>query len=347
MFPVNNGSYLTVMKNAPPSVSVVIPTFNRAACLLNAIESALIQTYRNKEIIVVDDGSTDNTKEKLKPYLGQIRYHYQENRGASAAQNRGIELAEGEWIAILASDDTWLPNKLESQIKGIDIMGREFGVCFTNSFFVGDPRGIITAFQEAVFQPRTEFGVLEEPVRWILAPHPILFFQSILVKRALMVENNGFDEKMIVAEDTDLLFRLSRKTKFCFVNHALVNVNREPGRADRLSVINWTADARSFVSHEIMYQKWVCLLEGAADVVLQKIIADLLMKLYYRWAIVSVKSLKWSNFFQSVGKLKLSEKSYANIYLNIICMVWLGGIQKIASMARIFLEKQVGPHGHA
>src|SRR5215831_7640198 len=104
-----------VMQNHSPSVSVVIPTFNRGCLVVRAIQSVLNQTYQDYEIIVVDDGSTDNTREKLRPYLGHIQYYYQENRGASSAQNEGIQLAKGEWISILGSDDTWLPNKLQSQ----------------------------------------------------------------------------------------------------------------------------------------------------------------------------------------------------------------------------------------
>ncbi|MBM2835200.1 MAG: glycosyl transferase [Candidatus Brocadiaceae bacterium] len=94
-------------------VSVVIPTYNRAPYVIMAIESVLAQSYQDYEIIVVDDGSTDGTRDVLEPYRDRIRYMYQDNKGVSAARNTGIQESRGEWIAFLDSDDEWLPNKLE------------------------------------------------------------------------------------------------------------------------------------------------------------------------------------------------------------------------------------------
>ena len=96
-----------------PTISVIIPTFNRSKLVVNAIDSVLNQTYKDYEIIVVDVGSTDDTRESLKPYMHRIRYVCQANLGASAARNRGIQLARGKWISILDSEDLWLPTKLE------------------------------------------------------------------------------------------------------------------------------------------------------------------------------------------------------------------------------------------
>ena len=97
-------------------VSVVIPSFNYANFVVDAVESALQQTYRALEIIVVDDGSTDDTRQRLKPYADRIHYVYQNNRGLSAARNTGIRLANGEWIALLDSDDLWHRQKTEVQL---------------------------------------------------------------------------------------------------------------------------------------------------------------------------------------------------------------------------------------
>src|SRR6056297_1237246 len=101
-----------------PKISVVIPTYNRAKFITTAINSVLDQTYRDFEIIVVDDGSTDQTQEKLESYGGRITNHsYTPNRGVSYARNRGIELARGEYIAFLDSDDYWKPEKLQKQFE--------------------------------------------------------------------------------------------------------------------------------------------------------------------------------------------------------------------------------------
>src|SRR6056297_2743784 len=98
-------------------ISVIIPTYNRGHIITRAIDSALRQTYRDFEIIVIDDGSTDNTRTVLEPYQDQIKYFYQENRGVTEARNKGIKESYGEFIAFLDSDDYWLPEKLEMQMN--------------------------------------------------------------------------------------------------------------------------------------------------------------------------------------------------------------------------------------
>jgi glycosyltransferase involved in cell wall biosynthesis len=101
-----------------PTVSVIIPTYNRANYICEAIDSILAQTYADYEIIVVDDGSTDGTRQALQRWIddGTICYYYQENRGESAARNHGIRKARGQYIAFLDSDDLFLPTKFEKQV---------------------------------------------------------------------------------------------------------------------------------------------------------------------------------------------------------------------------------------
>src|SRR5215470_7379907 len=103
-----------------PKVSVVIPTYNRAAKVQKGIRSALAQTFSDLEVIVVDDGSADDTGKVLAEAFGdRIRYCYQSNQGASAARNKGITEARGEWIAFLDSDDEWEHDKLEWQFQAL------------------------------------------------------------------------------------------------------------------------------------------------------------------------------------------------------------------------------------
>jgi glycosyltransferase involved in cell wall biosynthesis len=96
---------------------VVVPTFNYGHFVAQAVESVLAQTYRNVEVLVVDDGSTDQTAQALAPYEGRIRYIYQQNQGLSAARNTGIRAARGNWVALLDADDLWHPLKLEMQTR--------------------------------------------------------------------------------------------------------------------------------------------------------------------------------------------------------------------------------------
>jgi glycosyltransferase involved in cell wall biosynthesis len=104
-------------RSSVPKVSVVIPTYNCSSYLKEAVDSVLNQTYRNYEVLVVDDGSSDGTRCTLEPYLDTINYIYQENRGAPAARNTGIRAATGEFIALLDADDVWLPEKLQLQME--------------------------------------------------------------------------------------------------------------------------------------------------------------------------------------------------------------------------------------
>ena len=126
------------------SVSVIIPTYNRAHYLGEAIESILNQDIRDCriEIIVVDDGSTDNTKEVLEKFGNSIRYIYQDNRGAGPARNRGIDEATGEWVSFLDSDDRWLPGKLTLQFQVLDAFPAYNAI--HSEFQIFDEIGILT-----------------------------------------------------------------------------------------------------------------------------------------------------------------------------------------------------------
>ena len=123
-----------------PKVSVVIPTYNRAAKVQDAIESVLAQTFSDLEVIVVDDGSSDDTGKVLSEAFGdRIRYYAQANQGASVARNKGIAEARGEWIAFLDSDDLWEKDKLEWQFKALERFGPQCGGCYTDVRFFNHP----------------------------------------------------------------------------------------------------------------------------------------------------------------------------------------------------------------
>jgi glycosyltransferase involved in cell wall biosynthesis len=118
--------------NFKPLVNVIIPTYNRAHLICKAIDSVLSQTYRNYEIIVIDDGSTDNTTDVLEKYKDKITYIYQENKGPGDARNRGINEARGKYLAFIDSDDTWFDYKLELQVT---IMEKLLDISFLFSDF--------------------------------------------------------------------------------------------------------------------------------------------------------------------------------------------------------------------
>jgi glycosyltransferase involved in cell wall biosynthesis len=212
-------------------VSVVIPTYNRSAQVLRALDCVFAQTAPVHEVIVVDDGSTDGTAENIQSQHGlRVRVVRQHNRGVSAARNRGICEARGEWVAFLDSDDIWLSTKIQDQLHAIAVTDDRAGLCFTDNFFEGDANRKLSRFEEVGFHASAQFGVLDEPPKLILQNREPLFTSSVMVRRSLFEDIPGFDEGMSIGEDTDLFFRLSFRTSFCYVARTLVGIDRTPTR---------------------------------------------------------------------------------------------------------------------
>jgi glycosyltransferase involved in cell wall biosynthesis len=208
-------------------ISVIIPALNRAMYVSRAIDSVLAQKYTDYEIIVVDDGSTDDTRKVLAPYLDTIHYIYEPNRGVSAARNTGIRSAQGEWIAFLDSDDRWLPTKLQRQMECIRDTGAD--VCFTRS----DPgEDYLRPIRADGVKTSTPAGhrLAQDPLRLLLLESGGLFVQTMLIERDLLQRIGGFDESLRVAEDTRLIYTLAFLVPFGFVDEPLVVVERSGAR---------------------------------------------------------------------------------------------------------------------
>ena len=151
-----------------PFVSVVIPTFNRARQVQAALKSVLAQTYREFEAIVVDDGSTDGTGDAIQELISngakQVRYFFQPNQGQSAARNKGTDEARGEWVAFLDSDDVWLPEKLEWQVRAIEQFQGKCCACITDARLVDNLGMDTTAFRESGKHYQETLGMDSEAV---------------------------------------------------------------------------------------------------------------------------------------------------------------------------------------
>jgi len=204
-----------------PKVSVIMPTYNRAETLPDALESLLAQTYLDFEVIVVDDGSTDNTRAVVEEYCkkdSRIIYYYQENKERSAARNQGIRLSRGEYIAFLDSDDVYLPEKLEKQVAILDsVRDSDFVYCYYklmdrtgNPVESGDSPAY--ALSGNIYPEILRFTGVN-----IKTP-------SVMVRKKLFEKIGGFDEKMKVCEDLDLWRRAARFTRIEQVQEALIAV---------------------------------------------------------------------------------------------------------------------------
>ncbi len=228
---------------------------------------------------------------------------YQKNQGASAARNRGIQLAKGRWISVLDSDDLWLPRKLETQLKTVANLGETYGACFTDCEFFGNDHAITSAFEQAGLSKELRVGTLAEPFKIILARYPAIYVQSLLVLRDLMEQLTAFDEQLVVGEDTDLLFRLAFKTRFCFVNEALVRIDRTASRGVGLMELFSKSDDRAFSSMEHAFQKWLCLPENMKPE-LRRTLKERLKLLYYDWLVTKLYRFRYVKAFEIAGRIK-------------------------------------------
>ena len=175
-------------------VSAIIPTYNRAALVTEAVDSVLAQTYQNVEVIVVDDGSTDGTQERLAQYGDKIRVIYQQNAGPSAARNLGIASATGSLIAFLDSDDLWLPTKLERQVTLLEQSGHSVSCCLCNISMRWQEREL-GSFEIASLNPPLVEGLWLNADE-VLATRFLLFNQGIIVRREVLERIGGFDESL-------------------------------------------------------------------------------------------------------------------------------------------------------
>jgi glycosyltransferase involved in cell wall biosynthesis len=212
------------------SISVVIPTYNRAELVLRALRSVFTQTCPAEQVIVVDDGSTDDTGPLVRIQFGSVDYLPQQNRGVSAARNRGIEVATGEWIALLDSDDEWLPEKLERQMACLE-QEPDYRLCHTDEIWVRRGRRV---------NPRRKHA---KQGGWIFRdclPLCAISPSSVLIHRSVFDEVGRFDETLPACEDYDLWLRVCSRWPVLFVPERLVV--KHGGHEDQLSRRVWGLD---------------------------------------------------------------------------------------------------------
>jgi glycosyltransferase involved in cell wall biosynthesis len=196
------------------AVSAVIPTYNRASYLPQAIDSVLRQTHRVREIIVVDDGSTDDTRQVAASYGDLVRYVWRENGGEAAARNTGVQAATQEWVAFLDSDDMWLPQKIEAQAEALRAYP-DAGLCYCEDG-QPDPAGRFEG-NAHILPPRPR-----ETMYRLLLERSMVGISTIVVRRSLLLQTEPFDTALHWGVDWELIARLARLTDFVEVDQTLV-----------------------------------------------------------------------------------------------------------------------------
>lgn len=220
-----------------PRVSVIIPTYNRENYVVKALDSVLNQKFKDYEIIVVDDGSTDDTKKiVINKYGHRLRYIYQENSGVSAARNTGIKVAKGEWLAFLDSDDEWMPDYLLTQVE---TAVQNPGICMqaTNIIIMessGEAHSNFFNNGTLLEFKGKDYLLFKEPFS-LIVKHAAMAVGSLIILREAVIKAGLFDEGLTLCEDLDLTARVALQGPFGIIKKILVIAYRRNETTENLT----------------------------------------------------------------------------------------------------------------
>ena len=206
-----------------PLISVIIPVYNRGYMLKHAIDSVLAQDFKNFELIISDDGSTDNTFEIIRSYGNRVKAIHMDNKGVSAARNRGLAIASGDFIAFLDSDDLWLPNKLSAQIDFFNSNHKAL-ICQTEEIWIRNGVRV-----NPMKKHKKRSGMIFEPSLLLCLVSP----SAVMIKRELFNIAGLFDESLPACEDYDLWLRITCKFPVFLIDKPLII--KQGGHEDQLS----------------------------------------------------------------------------------------------------------------
>ena len=223
-----------------PAVSVVIATYNRAHLIAETLESILGQSFRDFEVIVVDDGSTDHTRDVVAPFGPRVQYIYQSNRGPSAARNLGVRQAIGAWISIQDSDDLSASNHL-SVLHGYADAHPNVGMVFANGAYIGGPEHkrntIIPAPKSRALSRR---GVVISDI----FDKSIVRLQAALISKSAYEKVGGHDESLRICMDLDLSFRLLMHFPMAYIDEVVFSYRKHEGNIGRNEELRLTENIR-------------------------------------------------------------------------------------------------------
>jgi len=215
MIPFEPNRNKTIAGAWPLSVSVVIPTYNGGKFINPALESVLQQTLQPLEIIVIDDGSTDDTRERLRIYEGRIRYYFQQNQGIGAARNAGINRANGNWIALLDSDDVWHPRKLEYQCAAIG-SNPNMALVGTEHYFLDHDGTILSRNRSEIIR----IDVDSIPLPQLIDPG-VFCPSSAMIRKSSVEAVGGFSTQVQGSEDMLMWWSIGSAFPVCNLRAAL------------------------------------------------------------------------------------------------------------------------------
>lgn len=211
-------------------VSIILPTYNRGYCIGKSIDSVLAQTYPHFELLIMDDGSTDNTGEIVEEYAQRdtrVKYHkLEQNRGASAARNEGIRLAACEYIAFEDSDDLWKKDKLEKQMNALEVHKKDAVWGMVYCAYAGvKSDNIIHIMPERTLD--TQY--LEGDIYGLLLMRNVIGGPTAIIKKECLEKCGGFDEELSALEDWELFLRIARDYLVAYVDEPLLTADIHEG----------------------------------------------------------------------------------------------------------------------
>ena len=246
-----------------PTVSVIIHTYNNEKFIAETVESVLNQTYKDYEIIVVDDGSVDGTRDALKPYMQKIRYHYKENGGIASAKNAGIKLSQTEYVAFLDHDDLWVSDKLQLQME-----------CFNENTQAGLVYAKYTSFRDGKeLRTKPEKGYSG----WIfkeLLSKSFIQTSTVMVKKECLDAVGPYDESFSLGDEYDMFLRISKKFQCGFIDKGLTKYRVHDANASKNDFL---FDKENLGVYKKIYNNFTDL-NGEEKKILRKRIAGYSMK---------------------------------------------------------------------
>lgn len=198
-------------------ISAVIPAYNRAKTIGRAIDSVLAQEHLPVEIMVIDDGSEDNTRKVVETYGKRVRYVYQVNKGVSAARNRGVSEANAEWIAFLDSDDYWLPHHLSNIVSAIRDTNGLASLYFSDTMR-SQEEGEDLLWDFCKFYVTGPFLIKNDASEWAFMRFQPMMLQSSVIRKKSYYEVGGLPDNMLTREDTLLFYKLAMQYPACAVS---------------------------------------------------------------------------------------------------------------------------------
>lgn len=280
-----------------PRVSVIIPTYNSAAMVQEAIGSVLAQTYADLEVVVMDDGSTDDTESVVRRFGDRVRYFKQENQGVSAARNAGINKSLGDYVAFLDSDDLWLPEKLSAQIPLLEA-DPTLGLVYCDWSVVSREALLQSSYLKDL--PAASGYVFDE-----LIQSGFILTSGVVLRRGCLDDVGAFDKSLAIAQDYDLWLRISYRWKIQLVNRCLftkrslkgsLSSNLKKTALERIALYQKTLKelqdmsprSRKLVRHQLALNYWDVGYDEFDGLALREARKNFMSSLTYDWTSAKV-----------------------------------------------------------